>query len=103
MQELENWALKKLNFHISFFFRYVDDILIYISSSETNKILQLFNSYHPRLQFTIEKGGNKINFLDVTLIMEGFLKIDWFQKLIFLGDFSISTLSIRYLRKKAQF
>ena len=76
MQELKNWALKKLNFHILFFFRYVD-ILVCIPLSESNTILQLFNSYYPRFQFTIKKEGNKINFLDVTLIMEeGFLKTD---------------------------
>jgi len=29
-----------------------------------------FNNFHPRLQFTLEFGGKKINFLDTTIILD---------------------------------
>jgi len=39
-----------------------------------------FNSFHPRLKFTIEIGGDVINFLDVTLIKrDGKLIFNWYQ------------------------
>jgi len=35
-----------------------------------NETLEIFNSFHNRLQFTLEIGiNNKINFLDVTIIL----------------------------------
>ncbi|KYM96621.1 hypothetical protein ALC62_12713, partial [Cyphomyrmex costatus] len=39
------------------------------------------NNYHPRLQFTLEVGNNRLNFLDVTLIKNNnFIMYDWYQK-----------------------
>ncbi|KYQ49832.1 hypothetical protein ALC60_11007 [Trachymyrmex zeteki] len=60
MQELEHWMLSKLDFHVQFYFRYVDDILICLPASEIENIHKLFNSFHffRRLQFSIEIGGN---------------------------------------------
>jgi len=50
-----------------FYFRYVDDIVIAIPLSLTKKlrVLNVFNSFHSRLQFTIELSGNVLNFLDL--------------------------------------
>lgn len=51
-------------------------------------VLYLCNSYHPRLQFTIEVGNNKLNFLDVTIIKRNnFLIHDWYHKLTFSGRY----------------
>jgi len=69
MQDLENAVLETIQFPISFYYRYVDDIVMAIPSSATNIILNNFNSFHPKLQFTMEKGGNNINFLDTTIIL----------------------------------
>jgi len=45
-----------------------------------------FNSLHPRLQFTLEIGDNKLNFLDVTLINnKGKLEFDLYKKPTFSG------------------
>ena len=52
---------------ILFYHRYVDDICIAVSPSKINILLQRFNSFHPRLQFTIEIGGEKLDFLDATI------------------------------------
>jgi len=50
-----------------FYFRYVDDIVIAISLSliKELRVLNVFNSFHPRLQFTIALSGNVLNFLDL--------------------------------------
>ncbi|KYN09168.1 hypothetical protein ALC57_18723 [Trachymyrmex cornetzi] len=55
-------------FHIPFYVRYVDDIAMGAPLDKTSEILQVFNSFHPRLQFTMEIGGSELNFLDVTII-----------------------------------
>jgi len=50
-----------------FYVRYVDDIATAVAIDKIDNILNAFNSLHPRLQFTLE-GGNKLNFLNVTII-----------------------------------
>ncbi|KYQ48502.1 hypothetical protein ALC60_12450 [Trachymyrmex zeteki] len=38
-------------------------------------LCNMFNNYHPRLRFTLEEGGDRLNFLDVTLIkIKNFVK-----------------------------
>jgi len=49
----------------------VDDILLAAPFDQLNKILETFNSFYERLQFTLEIGiNNRINFLDVTIILD---------------------------------
>jgi len=68
--------------------RYVDDILLAAPSDFVNKIVNTFNSFHPRLQFTLEIGGDKLNFLDVTIVkLNGNLEFDWFHKPTFSGRY----------------
>jgi len=51
-------------------------------------IVNMFNKFHPRLQFTLELGGDKINFLDTTIFLEkNKIKIDWYHKPTFSGRF----------------
>ncbi|KYN43248.1 hypothetical protein ALC56_02311 [Trachymyrmex septentrionalis] len=56
-----------INVDILFYYRYVDDICTAVSSSKIDILLQQFNSFYPQLQFTTEIGGEKINFLDITI------------------------------------
>jgi len=49
----------------------VDDIYTAVVSSKIDLLLEQFNLFHPRLQFTSEVGGDKINFLDVTISING--------------------------------
>ncbi|KYN15805.1 hypothetical protein ALC57_11960 [Trachymyrmex cornetzi] len=50
--------------------------------------LTTFNSLHPRLQFTLEIGGNSINFLDLTIINNnGMIELDWYHKPTFSGRY----------------
>jgi len=85
MQELENTVLR-IRFPI--YYRYVDDIVMTVPIDATTDILNAFNEYHPRLQFTLEVGGNRINFLDTTIILEGNkIKFDWYHKPTFSGRY----------------
>jgi len=67
----------------------VDDIILAIPPSFFNHTLDTFNSFHPRIQFTMEIAeDNKINFLDVTLISDNnFLIFDWYHKDTFSGRY----------------
>ena len=55
---------------LSFYYRFVDDILLAAPASSINSILDIFNSQYPRLQFTVKVGGDRLNFLDVTVIKD---------------------------------
>ena len=70
LQDLEMNAIGALRTDIPFYFRYVDDIVLAAPSSMLNTVLETFNSFHPRLQFTMEEGvDNRLSFLDLTLII----------------------------------
>jgi len=68
LQDLEMKALKMLYIRIPFYFRYVDDIALVVPRQNIDEILKVFNSLHNRLQFTLERGKNKLNFLNVTIV-----------------------------------
>jgi len=86
MQDLENSVLSTVKFPIPIFYRYVDDILLAIPEEKIDFIFNKFSSFHPRLQFTLERGGDRINFLDTTVILEkNRIKIDWYHKPTFSG------------------
>jgi len=89
IQDLEIDIFRQLPFNLPIFYRYVDDIIVLAPSSHIKFILQCFNSYHNRINFTLEEGNNGINFLDITIIKNGnSLIFDWYRK---------STWSGRYL------
>jgi len=87
MQELETMVLRSVNFPIPIHYRYVDNILMAVPYDKVNYILNAFNNFHPRLQFTLEVGGKKINFLDTIILDQNRLKIDWYHKPMFSGRF----------------
>jgi len=71
LQDLESSAIKRLPSHLPLYYRYVDDILLAAPIEQLDTILGVFNSFHERLQFTLEISTNhKINFLDVTVIIK---------------------------------
>ncbi|KYN09785.1 hypothetical protein ALC57_18089, partial [Trachymyrmex cornetzi] len=91
--------ISKLSLAPSFYVRYVDDILLITESSDYEEILNIFNSYHPRLKFTMEEGGDTINFLNITLIKENnHIICNWYRKPTFSGRF----LSIYYCHPLSQ-
>lgn len=90
LEDLENTIIPKLNYEIPFFYRYVDDCITLVPRDKTNYILELFNSYNSKLQFTIEiEDNNTLNFLDLSLIRtNNTINTQWFTK---------STWSERYI------
>jgi len=71
LRDLETKAIDKLPFKLPLYRRYVDDILVAAPFDQLGTILETFNSFHVRLQFTLEiSNNNRINFLDVTIILQ---------------------------------
>lgn len=89
LQDLERSAVEILPFTLPFYYRYVDDILMAAPSCMFDTILKIFNSFHERLQFTMEEGvDNKINFLDTTIIVkDNNIIFDWFHKPTYSGRY----------------
>jgi len=93
-------VLGKLDFRLPFYFRYVDNILTAVPKTAIDSIVDKFNEHHPRLQFpvykfTLEIGGDRINFLDRTIIKNNNkLIFDWYHKPTYLGRY-LSFLSVR--------
>jgi len=65
LQDLEIFELKK-PFSLEFY-RYVDDIILSTQEYNIDTIISNF-SFHSRLKFITELGGNSLNFFNVTLI-----------------------------------
>ncbi|XP_046605015.1 uncharacterized protein LOC124297747 [Neodiprion virginianus] len=82
LDDLEQYCLNKLDFKPSFFFRYVYDIITAVPSHKVAEMLSVFNSCHPRLQFTSDLESNhQISFLDVLIINDNqLINTDWFHK-----------------------
>jgi len=100
LQDLERKALDRFGIEVPFYFRYVDDIATAVHHTQHRRILDLFNSFHPRLQFTMEVGGSRLDFLDVTIINNNNrIEFDWFHKPTFSGRF-LNFLSAHPLSQK---
>jgi len=88
MQDLEESVLGDFKFTMPFYYRYVDDLVMAVPTAEIDYVFSAFNSFHPRIQFTIEIGHNVINFLDTTIIIKNNKIIfDWFHKSTFSGRY----------------
>ena len=68
VQDLELVSLNKFSVTPLFYVRYVDDIALAIDNAHIDEILIKFNSYYPRRQFTMDIGGDSLNFLDICLM-----------------------------------
>jgi len=80
--------LERFGLEVPFYVRYVDDIATSVHYTQIDRLLDIFNSFHPRIQFTIEIGINKLNFLDTTLIKnDNRIEFDWFHKPTFSGKY----------------
>jgi len=101
MDDLESKALERFRTEIPFYFRYVNDIATAIPNHVIKEFLEVFNSFHSRLQFTLEVGCDRLNFLDVTIIkaMKGKLEFNIYHKLTFSGRY-LSFLCLQPLSQK---
>lgn len=83
MNELITCVLDTLPFDIPLMKIYVDDSILAVPMNRENEVLQYFNSYHRKIQFTCETENNyKISFLDVEITRKsnGTLLTNWFTK-----------------------
>lgn len=79
---------EKLNFDVPFIKKYVDDLFTVIPVNKSDEILRIFNSYHPKLQFTIETEiDGKLPFLDMVIVRncDGSMCTEWYMKSIASG------------------
>jgi len=78
LQNLELHTLDKLSLISPFYVRYVDDIALAAPYNLFNELLDIFNSFHSRLNFTMEIGGPQLNFFELTIINKnGFMIFNW--------------------------
>jgi len=63
LQDLEIFAINNLPFHLPFYYRYVNDIVLTAPSNSVDLLLQSFNAQHSKLQFTMEIERDKKNLL----------------------------------------
>jgi len=68
LQKLESDILNNCITKPIFYYGFVDDIALAAPSTCLEDLLCMFNSFHFRLKFTMEIGGNTLNFLDFSLI-----------------------------------
>jgi len=69
LQNLGSHTLDELSFIPPFYIRYVDDIALAAPCTLFDKLLDTFNSFHPKLKFTMEVRGSQLNFLELTIII----------------------------------
>ncbi|XP_071577702.1 uncharacterized protein [Temnothorax nylanderi] len=89
LQDLETKALEILKYCPPFYKRYIDDVTLAAPSALLQHTLDVFNSFHPRLQFTIEIGeDDTLKFLEITMLLkDNRLTFDWFHKPTFSGRY----------------
>lgn len=82
MDDFLSGCLSKLPFTMPFIRKYVDDIICGIPEGTAQSTLEVFNSLHERIQFTIEEENNfAVPFLDTLVIREdNVIKTDWYIK-----------------------
>lgn len=83
MNHLISETLKKLPFNIPFLYVYVDDTILAAPKDQLNLLLNLFNSFHQSMQFTMETEIDKrICFLDTEVCRQsdGTLLTNWYSK-----------------------
>jgi len=97
MQDLETECLKKIGVQLTFYYRYVNDILA-TPSDKIDLILKTFNDYHDRLKFTLERENNRsLSFLDLILSLIIQFILIAFTRRCFLEDFFLSIPTILYV------
>jgi len=68
MQDLETECINNVDFHLTFYYRYVDDIILASPKDKIDLILESFNNYHERLKFTVEHEKDRsLSFLDLLI------------------------------------
>ncbi|XP_076298582.1 uncharacterized protein LOC143217825 [Lasioglossum baleicum] len=89
MEKLEQASISKLPFELVFYKRYVDDVITCLKPQQLQTVLDTFNSFHDRIQFTHEiENDSCLSFLDVSVLRDGNkLRTNWFHKTSWSGRY----------------
>ena len=83
MEDVEQRALASVPVSLSFWKRFIDDVISAVSRNEIDILLQHLNSIEPSIQFTVEREINGyLAFLDLNVhrTVEGKLETDVYRK-----------------------
>lgn len=83
LDDLVSTSLKQIPKKVKIIKKYVDDFFIIAHKDIVNKMLEIFNAYHPRIKFTVEtEKDSTLNFLDMKIIRkdDNKLKFDYYKK-----------------------
>ena len=53
-EDMEKTVFERFEFVVPFYFRYADDTLLCVPLDKLQTVIDTFNDYHPRIQFTHE-------------------------------------------------
>jgi len=84
--DLEARALKSFDIPLLFYLQYID-IATAIPRDKTQEILNIFNLFHSRLQFTIQVERNELNFFYLKIIKKQHNRVWLISKSNFLGRY----------------
>jgi len=89
MDDFLDQCISMLPFEMPFCKKYVDDIICSIPRTAAQEVLTVFNSLHPKIQFTIEEENEcSVPFLDTKVIRENTaLRTDWYTKPTYSGRY----------------
>ena len=85
IDDLEGTIFERLGLVMAFYFRYVDDTLLCVLLDKLQTVIDAFNGYHSRIQFTHEmERNNRISFLNLEIIKldNGKIVSNWCRKSI---------------------
>ena len=87
MEDLEKTVFERLEFVVPFYFRYVNTLLC-VPLDKLPKVIDTFNDYHPRIQFTHEmERNNRISFsyMEIIKLDNGKIVSNWYRKSEYSG------------------
>jgi len=101
LQSLELQTINKLSFVPIFYFRYVDYIALAAPTSYLNNLFLTFNSFYPKFNFTMEIGGDVLNFFRSHINKKNSrLIFNWYRKPTFSSRFLNFYSQHPFLHKK---
>ena len=82
MEELLDKSLQKLNSQPRCVTKYVDDLFAIVKTSTIDEIMDVFNSFHGDIRFTLETEiDDRLPYLDTLVVKrDNIIKLDWYQK-----------------------
>jgi len=88
MNNLEIQCMKKFDFRLRNYDKFVDDIFLIISRTKIDTVLKVFNEYHSKLKFTHDiEINNFLSFFNTLVIRgkDGKILTKWYRKPIYSG------------------